>query len=239
MMRTFTSMKQGMPINLASNSKSAQAGFTLIEILVAIFLVTFILGVVLTGSQSHSKHLDEVVSGIDRAVRFGADESALRNVVVRVHFKLEEIPQVFAVEYGPNAQFIPLPRSETDLSTLTGSELEQIEAQIKELNNKFNRIRELQDQAIEIPETVTVLGLGTTNTSELIKDGDMSVYIFPTGEKENAVVYIASEEEMVQLEIEPFTMDIIRTNFPHPHGANIDERIKMAEDLFKDWLTEK
>ncbi len=239
MMRTFTSMKQEMPVNLTSNSKSAEAGFTLIEILVAIFLVTFILGVVLTGSQSHSKHLDEVVSGIDRAVRFGADESALRNVVVRINFKLEETPQVFAVEYGPNSQFIPMPRNEASLSSLAGSEKELLEAQLKELNNKFNRIRELQDQAIEVPETITILGLGTISTSELIKDGDVSIYLFPTGEKENAVVYIASEEEIVQLEIKPFTMDIIRTNFPHNHGESLEERINMAENLFKDWLIQE
>lgn len=217
----------------------SQRGFTLIEILVAMFLMTMVIVVVLTGGGGSTKDMDEAVTNIERSVRFGADEAALRNVVVRIHFELQKDPQEFSVQYGPNSQFIPPPQATVSPATLMGRDKELYEQQTSDLSRQFNRIRELQEESFKIHEPLKLIGVGFGHSEQFINDGEISLYIYPTGEKDHALVILADDEQITLLSINPFNMDFERDVYPiqgQPEWRNI---VSQAEGYFQEWLQGK
>lgn len=216
-------------------------GFSLLEILVALFLVVLIFTVVSVGNFTARQHLDETLDNLERTARFGVDEAALRNAIIRLHFFLDKIPQEYALEFGPNDSFI-LPESyisNTGNLNKTLSEQQDYETQIKKINKQFNRIKEFQDGNKKIHEAVKVIGVGTTLYKELITEFHSSIYIYPTGEKDGAIIILGTEEEMASISIDPFTMDISRTYYELDEYdlENINEvQYKKAVEIFKEWL---
>jgi len=198
-----------------------------------------IFGMVISGSFSGRKKLEEAANDIERAVRFSVDEAALRNSIVRVHFLLDELPQEYAVEYGPNDNFV-LPTPITAPSeNLSERDQELLLAETKKLNKNFNKIREFQDKNKTIPDTIRIIGIGTEQNEFLQTDFHASLYLYPTGEKDSAIILLASNEELISLTIDPFTMDIER-EYRALENDN-DEEIEqiqnnLAQELYKIWL---
>ena len=216
-------------------SISNDQGFTLIEILVALVLVGFLVTLSLPSGSSTRDELDKTLEQIERSVRFASDEATLRNVIVRVNFKLDEDPQEFSIEYGPNAQFVPPPRAENDLESLGVREREIYEQQQKRLSQQFNRIRELNDGTFEVSELIRVNGLGSMDSEVFTNRFDASIYVYPTGEKDHVYLLLSSDDEFASLEIDPYTMTFNRQYFLHSHGENYEAREREAKDLFNQW----
>ena len=59
-------------------------GFSLIEILVAITLVSVVFGIFASFSFNTTDDLEEATDNVERAIRFSIDEAALRNVIVEL-----------------------------------------------------------------------------------------------------------------------------------------------------------
>jgi prepilin-type N-terminal cleavage/methylation domain-containing protein len=217
-------------------------GFTLIEILIAFVLILFVLSIAMSDAFNTSADLDKESDNLERAVRFMSDEAALRNAVVRLHFMLKKAPQEYAIEYGPSDSFILPPESEFENKVLSLEEEEKAAKQTKEINLKFNKVQEFQDSNTEISENVKILGIGNANSQKLMSNGDVSIYSFPTGEKDDALILLANEEKVISLEINPFNSKIEKKSHkiePVGNRELIDLQNEKAKEIFETWLKDK
>ena len=218
-------------------------GFTVIEILIALFLVVTIFGLVIGDQFSTSQNLDKDSNEIQRAVRFMSDEAALRNSVVRLHFMLGKAPQEYAVEYGPSDSFILPPEPEFNAATLSKEEEEKLNKQTKAVNLKFNKVQEYQESNTEISDDVKIIGIGSASSQKLKTTGDAAIYAFPTGEKDDALILLANEETVVSIEIDPFSNKVEKNNHKLElvgKNRDINDIVnEKAKEIFETWLKDK
>ncbi len=217
-------------------------GFTLIEILVALALIAIFMTMAVSDSFNTSAHLDEETNNLERAIRFMSDEAALRNSVVRLHFMLDQAPQEYAIEYGPSDSFILPPVNEFETKTVSKEEEEKAVKLTKELNLKFNKIQEFQESNTEVSENVKILGIGNASSEKFISTGDVSIYSFPTGEKDEALILLANEDKVISLQVSAFNSKVERKS--HPIGPVGNRELndlleEKAKEIFETWLKDK
>lgn len=219
-----------------------QQGFTIVEILVALFLVALVFSLALSDNFSSSNDLDKEASNMQRAVRFMSDEAALRNSVVRLHFLLDKEPQEYAVEYGPGDSFILPPAQEFETATLSPEEEEKAKKALKSVNMKFNKIQEFQESNTEISEDVKVIGVGLATSKRLVSSGEISVYAFPTGEKDDALLLLATDDGIVSLQVNAFNQDVDKKTYKIENIGNRDINVvkkEKAKEIFEEWLKDR
>lgn len=176
---------------------------------------------------------------IGRASRFSVNESILRSAIVRIKFNLETNPAEYAVEYGKRANLV-LPETQ-DLSRLSIKEREAEDENSKKFDNQFNPVPEFIDEPQQFPELVSFYGLGTTYYSSLITEGTPSIYFYPTGEKDSAIIFLYTPLEIAALEISPFedTMRETYYKFTPAELENFDYSLESkAREIFEQWLRE-
>jgi prepilin-type N-terminal cleavage/methylation domain-containing protein len=216
---------------------SNQKGFTLIEMLVALLLVTIVLTLVAGTSFSTRRNLDEALNNLERGIRFSTDEAALRNTMIRLKMNFDEDPQTWSVEFGPDGSFV-LPASQISASKSKSDEDKEKNKQ-KKIDKKFSRVKEFQEKAKAIASGVKIIGLATSLTKVMILEGQNAIYIYPTGEKDSAIIVIATDDEVASLEIAPFTMEMKRTYYAIDDDSDTDlseRQIEIAEDIYQKWL---
>lgn len=217
-------------------------GFTLIEILVALVLITLALGITLSSPFSSRDDLDKEVNSIERAIRFMSDEAALRNAVIRMHFVLENEPQTYAVEYGPSDTFILPPKPVFETKTESKEDEEKRKKALSKVNMQFNKVTEFQDKNSELPNGIKILGIATPQSEKLQTEGEVSLYAYPSGEKDEALVLIGSDEDIISLKVDPYSMNIKREI--HPLGKSTVKELavvqqEVAKEIFEKWHREK
>ena len=220
---------------------NSNQGFTLIEILVALVLVAIVLGLALPDSFSTAGNLDQQSDDIERSVRFMSDEAALRNSVIRLHFMLGKSPQEYAIEYGPSSSFVLPPESEIEPTTLTLDEQEKAKKEESSLNLKFNKIKEFQESNKEVEEDIKILGIGHSNSKKLKTTGDVSIYTFPTGEKDEAIIILGNEVKIISLEVNAFNQKIEKKSYNIEAVGNrdiVDVQSELAKEIFDKWEKE-
>jgi prepilin-type N-terminal cleavage/methylation domain-containing protein len=222
-----------------SNKFLGHGGFSLIEILVALLLAALVFLAVPSGdsAQKH-RELKTAIDDFDRSTRFAANEAVLRNTVVRLRIQLDKTPQEFTVEYGPPGN-IPLPEASEKKTNLSLSE-EKAEADKQtDLDRQFTKVEEFEEIKREIHPDVTIYGVATTTQQKLLKEGDVSIYFYPTGEKDGALVFVATIEEMAWLEVSPFLTETTSTYeiFKAKAVAKLEDVVSTRMDeLYKEWM---
>lgn len=217
-------------------------GFSLLEILIAMVLMVAILGLSLNASFSSKDTLDKEVSGLERALRFMNDEAVLKNKVVRLHLQLDKNPQEYSVEYGPSDSFILPSQSETETVV---TDLEEDKAKKKEINDtnlKFNKIIEFQDSNSILNDSIKIIGVAKSTDKKIYVNGDISIYAFPTGEREDSLLLIASDEDVVSLKINGFSNKIKKENYPLEKNSELELEAKYelkSKEIFEKWQKEK
>lgn len=218
-------------------------GFTIVEIMIALILVVGILSLSLSDTFNNDANLDEEADNLERALRFMADESALRNTVVRLHFMLGKAPQEYAIEYGPSDSFILPPESDAQAAgTLSKEEQEKADEVTKNTNLKFNKVQEYQDSNSEVKEDVKILGVGLLSSAKFKDTGEISVYSYPTGEKDEALILLANENAVVSLEINAFNQKIEKRTHKIENLSNreiVELQAAKAKEIFETWLKNK
>jgi hypothetical protein len=172
------------------------------------------------------------------------DESALKNTVVRLHFFLDKEPQEYAVEYGPNDNFILPPKPEFETKTETKEEADKRKKETKNINMKFNRVTEFQEKNNEISNNIKVIAVATPQSEKLQTNGEVSLYAYPTGEKDEALVILGSDEDIISLKVSAFTAKIERETHsigkPTSGEKDLNElQKKRAQEIFEKWQHEK
>lgn len=213
-------------------------GFSLIEILVALLLVSLIL-LAIPSSENSLRHrqLEDAVEDLDRAIRFSANESVLRNTVVRLQLFLDKAPPEYTVEYGPKGNLI-LPEN-VDESKLSVDEAKKNEQKRSLLDGQFTKVEEFAEISRAFSVEIDILGGGTSYQKKLIKNKNLALYFYPTGERDEAIVFFTTQDEMAYLKMEAFK-DTTTSHFIPYTGVDVAkveelQQTKM-EEIFNQWL---
>lgn len=192
-----------MPISVARTRK--QEGFSLIEILVALTLIALgtILGI--NAFESDRQQLESTFQEMDRTIRYAVNEAITRNSIVRIRFNLE-VPQdegmEFIVEYGDGADLV-LPQA-VDTSKMSIKEREEEVRRSKKLDNQFTPTSFFENGPKKLNENIRIYGIGSTYHNQLIIEGEPSLYFYPSGEKDSAIIILYTPDEMATLKVSPF-----------------------------------
>ena len=231
-------------------------GFSLLEILMALVLISFAATLVvgIRFDPSDRRELEETMDKLERSIRFGLDEAILRNRIIRIHFLLDEFPQQFSLEYAPDEEFVLSKKvlEIDDSEDLNDKEREERQQILEEMNKQFQPIDEFQEENESLPERVRIVGLGTTTLERFVLGPEASLFIYPSGEKDGALVVLATEEEMGTLSIEEFTLNFQRELLKNPEEIDEEddsdeegeegdiiptpEQEKKAMELFEEWI---
>lgn len=213
-----------------SNKGLGQSGFTLIEILVALALVAVVLTMVTGSTFSSRKNLDELMSNMERTIRFSTDEAALKNQFVRLSITLDGDEQALKLEYSDDPNLV----IDTEVKDDQDSDDEK-----KKKKDNFLPIPDFNPDDMKIPMGVKIIGVATGISKDLVTEGDAQVYFYPTGEKDSAIIIFATDDEMAFIEAEPFKQVIERSYVPHEVEITeenfADKTLEMAQDMFKEW----
>lgn len=228
-----------MPISVQKTSKitSNHQGFSLIEILVALVLGSMVFLLVSTSDnvQSH-RDLKAAMENIERSMMFAANESVLRNTVVRLRFSLDQDPPEYTVEYGP-AGNLPLPEMPEKTVTSLADE-KALKDKAAALSRQFNKVEEFEDIKQEINPTVTLLGIATTTQKGIQSEGEASIYFYPTGEKDGALVFFGTTEEFAYIEVAPFLSEsrsLFQTLDPASVAKVGDVLQTKMDEVYREW----
>lgn len=213
-----------------------QSGFTLVEVLVALLLVALIVLAWPSGDTGVHRELVSTVESVDKSLQFAANESILRNSVVRLRISLEKSPVEYTVEYGP-AGNLPLPdMPQETVKSLAQEKSEQDKLAL--LDKQFTKVEEFEDVKVELSDEVTILGVGTSSMKKLITGGEASIYFYPTGEKDAALIFFSTTEELAWLEVQPFLSETNTTYhiLDTKRVAKLEDILQTKMDeVYKEW----
>ena len=229
-----------MPMSILGKPRiPKRKGFSLLEILIALFLVSFVTLAVLSGGGIVGRNeLEEVTGDIERSYRFAIDEAVLRNRVVRLRFFLDRSPQEYSIEYGDDANFV-VPSTVFAQSEVQGViEAEEAQKSQEEVDRGFHRISDLSEGNKEILESIHVVGIGSSLGKVFLVEGEASLYIYPDGEKDAAFIAVGDERDIDIITTDAFTDDIQIGREPVPvnGGELLKKQTDLAEELFQIWL---
>lgn len=231
-----------MPISIVKTSKKIlnnHHGFSLIEIMVALLLAAIIFVAVPTGDSSN-KHraLQNTIDDFDRSVRFASNESVLRNRLVRLRIDLEQDPIQYIVEYGPGENLVLPDMSEDKAENLSLEEEKAALEDKKKLDGQFTKVEEFEDIRREISQEVNFIGMASTIQKKIMNEGQAVLYFYPTGERDGALIFLGTSEEMGWLEVEPFQNETRQSYYVFPADSvakTSDLQQTKMDEIVKEW----
>lgn len=217
----------------------AQKGFTLIEILVALFLVVIILSLVGGNPFSTRANLERNIFDLETALRYARDEASLRNAIVRLRLNFEH-PQSYSLEYGPNDNFvIPLDLYTNESAVRSRREDELIDQAQSEIDSRFNRVQAFQGGVRQFHDGVSLIAAATTLSQSLMSENEFAIYVYPSGEMDAGIIILGSDDEVGILTFESFVddyeIDFIGLDFSRNVENIYDLHFDMAQRLYQEW----
>lgn len=175
-----------------------QKGFSIIEILIALVLISLTFTMVDFGGGDDRKKLEAAIEDISRAVGFAKNEAILKNKISRLKFDLSKTPVTYTVEISDNSDLL-LPEYSDENNDLSE---EQIDKKNEKIEKGFIPVTEFEENTRAIEEDILITGIATSLTKDLKTDGNAAIYFYPTGFNDEAFISFASYEEIITLEVE-------------------------------------
>ena len=200
------------PLNKsAGKSRGHEEGLSLVEILVALTIAALLFYMSVSNpGPSDRDNLERAMDTVEKIINFSINESVLRNRITRAHFDLtEEIPKI-TVQFNSDHEFVLPDIKKYDDKNLRDSEKEAKSKLINKINSKFKAIKDLDPDKLKIPNSVRVLGMATSLRPSFIRDEETSLYIYPTGERDRALIVFAAFDQVTAMTIEAYTGEIKR-----------------------------
>jgi hypothetical protein len=202
-------------------------------------LLTSLIVISFPSSDTTEKHrnLKSAVADIERAIGFASNESVLRNTVVRLRIAFEKTPIEYNVEYGPPGN-MPLP----DMPEKAHKSLEEEKAdadKVSDLNKQFTKVVEFEEIRHELSEDVQILGVATSFQKKMITDGEASIYFYSTGEKDAALIFFATDNEVAYVDVQPFlseTRAVFEALNPESVAKKEDILQTKMDEVYKEWI---
>ncbi len=225
-----------MQTSLLTTNRKFNLGFSLLEILIAVALLGLTIGLVVNPSTGEREKLELAVEDISRALRFCRSEAVIRNKIVRLKLVVNDEKIQYTVEYSDNANLL-LPEY-VDEDRLDRKEKEKLKSSKEKREKGFIPVEEFQDEVREINPDVKLSGVSTTLSRDLIVSGEASVYFYPTGHQDEALIVLSTIEEVVSLEVEAFRDRIYESFFPI--GEILPEQYEntlyeKTKDIYEKW----
>ena len=212
----------------------------MIEIMVALLLVTMITVAMLSAGGNSDTRMEEAMGIVGRALRFARSEATLRNSVIRLHFTLENLseddPPTLALEYGPNDHFIIPPIATANFEDFSESEREDAEEDLEQFNSKFKKVIEFQEKPYKFDNGIRIVGVGTSLTERMVTLGFADIYVYPTGERDGALIVFANDDSLGVVKVEPFTAKVSTEIVALKGEEDEEEIVKIVTEIFEDWL---
>ena len=207
-----------------SFKKLGHQGFSLVEIMVALMLVALVFAIIPTESRDEEhERLENVVTQIERAVRFANNESILRNSMMYVEYSTD------------GGLALPNFADESDLSL---SEREEMAKKVKNLDSQFQKVSEFSEENDRLPEEVQVLGLANGSRDNIVESGKANIYFYPTGEKDSSLIFLTTRDEMATVDIPPFENTTFSdySIYTPAELNNLDSaRTDKMKELYSEW----
>lgn len=228
-----------------------QAGFSFIEILLGLILVSLIFVSFRYFTVSPKDHLRFTVEKLEKIVQFANQEAIMRGSIVRLRFSFDKLPQEWNLEYGPDGDFIlpSLEKYANNEDKLSLMDQERRDKIIQETDNKFQPIPDFPQGHEQIPAEVIVLGLATSTRKDLINFGNSALYFYPTGEKDAALILLAvtvkSQLQIAQIQIQAYLPTVNIQYFPIELSPDMVETnsqeveqilLQKSKELHQQWL---
>ncbi len=218
-----------------------QKGFSLLEILVAMALVSFMLFFVTGTDFSNRKSLDQTLDKFERIIRYSADEAILRNSFIRINYTFDSEGEESGIklEYSDDKDFVIDLNLEEKSKEESQIDDEVLEERIKERNSSFSQVDEFDRDEFEIPPNVQVIGAASELSPKLVTENNIQIYFYPNGQKDSSIIIFATDDEIAYLIIEPFQSVIKRGYKQLPEDLSDDgysDAISaLADEVYKEW----
>ncbi len=219
------------------NNLNSNKGFTIFEVLVAIFIIAMVFVAVPLSNPSNRRELETAIDDIDRAVRFATNEAVLRNAVTRLTIDVSKSPAEYFVEFSSDEGFLlPDPEQEKLVSTRKEEEGKQVKKSA--IDRSFNKIPEFEEMKREISPIIITLGAYVGTGENLRKEGQISIYFYPSGERDGALILFGNDEEVAGLEILPFqqkTKSHFEPIFYEDYADIENQQNKAVKEIHSRW----
>lgn len=232
------SMPSGM-LCLTKNSNKIwcqNSGFSIIEILVAVSLLALLFTVIDFGSSSDREKLEIAMEDIERAIRFSRNEAVVTNKIVRLKFDLTKVPISYVVESSENSNLL-LPEY-VDEERLGIEERKKRDEKVKKSEQAFIAVPEFQKNIRKLNEDVKITGVVTSLSKDLVTEGIATIYFYPTGHQDMALVIFNTFEELATLESES-VRERFHVNY-YPLNEYVQETFddvvfEQTKQVFNEW----
>ena len=222
--------KISMPTSI-STTVSKKSGFSLLEILIALALVALLFSLVGSYNYTQRQEVEDLMGKIDQSIGALIDESTIKHRMTRLRISLDDSPQKVSFEYAQRHDMTIDADLLEDASKLTESELERRKKKEDDFNKNFSRLSDLQDGSLEVSDRIKILGVGLVEQRLFISAGSPSVYFYPNGEKDPAVIFISTDNEIHYLTISPFGFKIEK-NLEKINSLTLPEEEMFEEEVF-------
>ena len=217
-----------------------QRGLSLIEVLIAITLVAIVTAVAVNGTSFNDREdLEETIFEIDRALRYASNEAIMRNALVRMRIDLDAEPVEYVIEYGQSSQMV-LPEM-VDTEKLSIEDREKEAQKQQKLDSKFSNTAYFEDGPRKFRENVGIYGVGTSYLDDIMSQGNASIYFYPSGEKDSAIIFLYTEYELVSLKVPPFEEKLYDDYyiFNQSEADFLEDTLESkSKEIFNQWLKE-
>lgn len=198
---------------IRKNSRPFSAGFSLVEILIVIALVSFIAFLFPSMMPGERRKLESGLSALKNSVRFAQDEAILRNRIVRLRLTLKEESSEFTVESSSATDMLlENPEEERDRR-------EQQDESQKDFERSFQPIESYNQFKKPLSPPIRIAGVLTNAMTEPGIQGEYSLYFYPNGDRDAGMVFLMSTEEAVGLMVYPFQMEFSEAYFTFQEDA--------------------
>jgi prepilin-type N-terminal cleavage/methylation domain-containing protein len=220
-------------------------GFTLIEILVALFLLTIVFVLIPTSNQDDSRKLAEQASDdISRTVNFAESEVVLRAAIVRMQIDVDKNgTTIYSVQAGPKGSFV-LPKMD-DKGVQTLKEQEENKKKSTSIDKQFGDVDEFKQSARAFPENLKFIGVGCNDDRELKISPPYHIYFYPNGDRDSCAMYFSSFSELIEINIPSVgsNIKVAYTDITKIDGGSEEEReeeiFNLAQAKYKEWAGKK
>jgi prepilin-type N-terminal cleavage/methylation domain-containing protein len=220
----------------SSDFNHRELGFTLMEILAVISLISIIFYVGATMMRNNSRdEIEQVVNSIQRGVRFANDESVIRNYTVRLKISMDKNPQVLALEYTTQTELLIEDPTNEDDNLAQEDKQTKLKRQ-KEINQSFLVNEDFKKNVEPIPESVIIFAAKTADQNKLSFQQEFHLYFYPSGIRDQGQIFLANIEEFALISIDAVRDKIDVEYRKNPYGL---DDVQSIRNYLQNWSKEK